>query len=141
MIWITIIFIALLNGCTLSEPSEEQISALVLDHAKAWESAQMEANAAFGDPGMYLEKYIEEPRHIEIQIAGDQYGKACHLSERDCSVQRRHQKLVEESPSPFMTQKLRKQMGEAAIKAAKAVRYASLFDNQKFTSIIKTTLK
>ena len=88
-----------------------------------WESARQEAGAAFGNDGMYLEKYIEEPRHIEIQIAGDQYGKACHLSERDCSIQRRHQKLVEETPSPFMTDKLRKQMGEAAIKAALAVSY------------------
>ena len=83
-----------------------------------WDSAKQEAGAAFGNDGMYLEKYIEEPRHIEIQIAGDQYGKACHLSERDCSIQRRHQKLIEETPSPFMTDKLRKQMGEAAIKAA-----------------------
>jgi acetyl-CoA carboxylase biotin carboxylase subunit len=89
----------------------------------AWDSARQEASAAFGNDGMYLEKYIEEPRHIEIQIAGDQYGKACHLSERDCSVQRRHQKLVEETPSPFMTDELREQMGEAAIKAATAVRY------------------
>jgi acetyl-CoA carboxylase biotin carboxylase subunit len=89
----------------------------------AWESARQEAGAAFGNDGMYLEKYIEEPRHIEIQIAGDQYGKACHLSERDCSIQRRHQKLVEETPSPFMTKKLRDEMGEAAIAAALAVKY------------------
>jgi acetyl-CoA carboxylase, biotin carboxylase subunit len=89
----------------------------------AWSSARQEAKAAFGNDGMYMEKYIEEPRHIEIQIAGDQFGKACHLSERDCSVQRRHQKLVEETPSPFMTKELRKKMGEAAIKAAKAVKY------------------
>jgi acetyl-CoA carboxylase biotin carboxylase subunit len=89
----------------------------------AWDSARQEAAAAFGNDGMYLEKYIEEPRHIEIQIAGDQYGKACHLSERDCSIQRRHQKLIEETPSPFMTDELREQMGEAAIKAATAVRY------------------
>ena len=89
----------------------------------AWNSARQEAGAAFGNDGMYLEKYIEEPRHIEIQIAGDQYGKACHLSERDCSVQRRHQKLVEETPSPFMTKELREKMGEAAIKAALAVKY------------------
>jgi acetyl-CoA carboxylase biotin carboxylase subunit len=89
----------------------------------AWNSARQEAGAAFGNDGMYLEKYIEEPRHIEIQIAGDQYGKACHLSERDCSVQRRHQKLVEETPSPFMTKELREKMGEAAIKAALAVSY------------------
>ena len=90
---------------------------------KAFETAKTEAGAAFGNDGMYMEKFIEEPRHIEIQVAGDQYGKACHLSERDCSIQRRHQKLVEESPSPFMTPDLRKRMGEAAIKAALAVKY------------------
>ena len=90
---------------------------------KAWDSARQEAAASFGNDGMYLEKYIEEPRHIEIQIVGDQYGKACHLSERDCSVQRRHQKLAEETPSPFMTDELREAMGEAAIKAALAVSY------------------
>jgi acetyl-CoA carboxylase biotin carboxylase subunit len=90
---------------------------------KAWDSARQEAAAAFGNDGMYLEKYIEEPRHIEIQIVGDQYGKACHLSERDCSVQRRHQKLAEETPSPFMTNELREAMGQAAIKAALAVSY------------------
>ncbi len=89
----------------------------------AWDSAKQEAGAAFGNDGMYMEKYIEEPRHIEIQIAGDQYGKACHLSERDCSIQRRHQKLLEETPSPFMTAALREAMGEAAIKAAMAVKY------------------
>jgi len=89
----------------------------------AWDSARQEASAAFGNDGIYMEKYIEEPRHIEIQIAGDQFGNACHLSERDCSIQRRHQKLVEETPSPFMTDELRERMGEAAIKAAKAVRY------------------
>jgi acetyl-CoA carboxylase biotin carboxylase subunit len=70
-----------------------------------------------------MEKFIEDPRHIEIQIIGDSTGKACHLSERDCSIQRRHQKLMEETPSPFMTKKLRKEMGEAAIKAAEAVKY------------------
>lgn len=90
---------------------------------EAWNSARQEAGAAFGNDGMYMEKFIEEPRHIEIQIAGDKYGNVCHLSERDCSIQRRHQKLVEETPSPFMTQKLRKAMGRAAIKAAKAVKY------------------
>lgn len=90
---------------------------------EAWNAARQEAGAAFGNDGMYMEKFIEEPRHIEIQIAGDQYGNACHLSERDCSIQRRHQKLVEETPSPFMTQKLRTAMGKAAIKAAKAVKY------------------
>ena len=89
----------------------------------AWDSARQEAGAAFGNDGIYMEKYIEEPRHIEIQIAGDQYGNACHLSERDCSIQRRHQKLVEETPSPFMTDELREKMGQAAIKAAKAVNY------------------
>lgn len=88
-----------------------------------WNSARQESKAAFGNDGMYMEKFIEEPRHIEIQIAGDKFGNACHLSERDCSIQRRHQKLVEEVPSPFMTQKLRKAMGKAAIKAAKAVKY------------------
>jgi acetyl-CoA carboxylase biotin carboxylase subunit len=89
----------------------------------AWDSAKQEAGAAFGNDGMYLEKYIEEPRHIEIQIAGDQYGKVCHLSERDCSIQRRHQKLIEECPSPFMTPKLRTAMGEAAKKAAQSINY------------------
>ena len=89
----------------------------------AWDSARQEAGAAFGNDGVYMEKFIEEPRHIEIQVAGDQYGNACHLSERDCSIQRRHQKLVEETPSPFMTTELRDKMGEAAIKAAKAVKY------------------
>ena len=88
-----------------------------------WDSARQEAGAAFGNDGMYMEKYIEEPRHIEIQVVGDQYGKACHLSERDCSIQRRHQKLMEETPSPFMTEELRNAMGEAAIKAALAVNY------------------
>ncbi|MBL7925044.1 MAG: acetyl-CoA carboxylase biotin carboxylase subunit [Bacteroidia bacterium] len=93
------------------------------DLQKAIETAQAEAGAAFGNDGLYMEKYIEEPRHIEIQVAGDQYGKACHLSERDCSIQRRHQKLLEETPSPFMTEKLREQMGEAAIKATLASSY------------------
>ncbi|AWM13244.1 acetyl-CoA carboxylase biotin carboxylase subunit [Flavobacterium sp. NRK F10] len=90
---------------------------------KAWESARQEAAAAFGNDGMYMEKLIEEPRHIEIQVVGDQYGKACHLSERDCSIQRRHQKLTEETPSPFMTQELRDKMGEAAVKAAEYINY------------------
>jgi acetyl-CoA carboxylase, biotin carboxylase subunit len=89
----------------------------------AWQTTRREASAAFGNDGMYMEKFIEEPRHIEIQIAGDKSGKACHLSERDCSIQRRHQKLVEETPSPFMTDELREQMGQAAIKAAEAVKY------------------
>ncbi len=93
------------------------------DIEAAWDSARKESAAAFGNDGLYMEKYIEEPRHIEIQIAGDQQGNACHLSERDCSIQRRHQKLVEETPSPFMTDELRERMGNAAIKAAKAVKY------------------
>ncbi|MBB6237119.1 acetyl-CoA carboxylase biotin carboxylase subunit [Pedobacter sp. AK013] len=93
------------------------------DFENAWDSARQESGAAFGNDGLYLEKYIEDPRHIEIQIIGDQFGKACHLSERDCSIQRRHQKLVEESPSPFMTDELRQRMGEAAIKGAMAVNY------------------
>ncbi len=93
------------------------------DLEKAWESARQEAAAAFGNDGMYMEKLIEEPRHIEIQIVGDAYGKACHLSERDCSVQRRHQKLTEETPSPFMTDELRNKMGEAAVKAAEYIKY------------------
>jgi acetyl-CoA carboxylase, biotin carboxylase subunit len=90
---------------------------------KAWESARQESAAAFGNDGMYMEKLIEEPRHIEIQVVGDAYGKACHLSERDCSVQRRHQKLTEETPSPFMTDELRNAMGEAAVKAAEFIKY------------------
>tara|TARA_B100000401_G_C52783438_1_gene709486 strand:+ start:339 stop:1676 length:1338 start_codon:yes stop_codon:yes gene_type:complete len=93
------------------------------DLEDAWKSAKQEAKAAFGDDGMYMEKFIENPRHIEIQIIGDKTGKAAHLSERDCSIQRRHQKLVEETPSPFMTEKLRNDMGEAAIKAAESVKY------------------
>ncbi|MCC5916376.1 MAG: acetyl-CoA carboxylase biotin carboxylase subunit [Cryomorphaceae bacterium] len=90
---------------------------------KAWESARQESKAAFGNDGMYMEKLIEEPRHIEIQIVGDSTGKACHLSERDCSVQRRHQKLTEETPSPFMTDELREKMGDAAVKAAEFIKY------------------
>lgn len=90
---------------------------------KAFETAKMEAAASFKNDGIYMEKFVEEPRHIEIQIAGDQFGKVCHLSERDCSIQRRHQKLVEESPSPFMTPDLRKKMGEAAIKAGESINY------------------
>ena len=94
-----------------------------IDLQKAWESARQEASASFGNDGMYMEKLIEEPRHIEIQIVGDSKGKACHLSERDCSVQRRHQKLTEETPSPFMTPELRKKMGAAAVKAAEYIKY------------------
>lgn len=89
----------------------------------AWDSAKQESKAAFGNDDMYMEKLIEEPRHIEIQIVGDSNGKACHLSERDCSVQRRHQKLTEEVPSPFMTDALGKKMGEAAVKAAEYINY------------------
>jgi acetyl-CoA carboxylase, biotin carboxylase subunit len=100
-----------------------------------WEEAEMERNydmakteagASFKNDGIYMEKFVEEPRHIEIQVAGDQYGNVCHLSERDCSIQRRHQKLVEESPSPFMTDDLRKRMGDAAKKAAAAINYESV---------------
>ncbi len=93
------------------------------DMRELWDSAIQEAVASFGNGGMYMEKLIEEPRHIEIQIAGDQFGKACHLSERDCSVQRRNQKLTEETPSPFMTDELREKMGEAAVKAAEYIGY------------------
>jgi len=93
------------------------------DLKKAWESARQEAAAAFGNDGMYMEKLIEEPRHIEIQVVGDSKGKACHLSERDCSIQRRHQKLTEETPSPFMTPDLRKKMGDASVKAAEFIQY------------------
>ena len=93
---------------------------------KAYETAKMEAGASFKNDGLYMEKFVEEPRHIEIQVAGDQYGNVCHLSERDCSIQRRHQKLVEESPSPFMTPDLRQRMGDAAIKAASAINYESV---------------
>ncbi|MBA4166414.1 MAG: acetyl-CoA carboxylase biotin carboxylase subunit [Chitinophagaceae bacterium] len=93
---------------------------------KNYETAKNEAAASFKNDGIYMEKFVEEPRHIEIQIAGDRYGKVCHLSERDCSIQRRHQKLVEESPSPFMTPELRHRMGEAAKKAAGAIGYESV---------------
>jgi acetyl-CoA carboxylase biotin carboxylase subunit len=93
---------------------------------KAFENANTEAAASFKNDGIYMEKFVEEPRHIEIQIAGDQFGNVCHLSERDCSIQRRHQKLVEESPSPFMTPELREAMGTAAIKAASAINYESV---------------
>lgn len=92
-----------------------------LEHA--WESARTEAKAAFDNDAMYMEKLIQNGRHIEIQIVGDSFGKACHLSERDCSVQRRHQKLTEETPSPFMTDELREKMGDAAVKAAESIKY------------------
>lgn len=100
-----------------------RIVRTVEDLEKSFNSAQNEARSAFGNDGMYIEKFVEEPRHIEIQIAGDQYGEVCHLSERECSIQRRHQKLVEESPSPFMTDELREAMGQAAIAAGKAINY------------------
>lgn len=93
------------------------------EFSKAWDSATKEAKASFGNEGMYIEKLIEEPRHIEIQIVGDSKGRACHLSERDCSIQRRHQKLTEETPSPFLDEKLREKMGEAAVKATKYIKY------------------
>ncbi len=93
------------------------------DFKKAWDDARRESAAAFGNDGLYLEKFIEEPRHIEIQIVGDKNGLACHLSERDCSIQRRHQKLIEETPSPVVNQELRERMGEAAIKGASAIKY------------------
>ncbi|MBL8157895.1 MAG: acetyl-CoA carboxylase biotin carboxylase subunit, partial [Anaerolineae bacterium] len=92
----------------------------------AYNMARTEAGASFGNDGVYMEKFIVEPHHIEIQVAGDQYGEACHLSERDCSVQRRHQKLVEEAPSPFVDEALRKKMGAAAVKAVKAINYESV---------------
>ena len=90
---------------------------------KLFSAAQGEADAAFGNPGLYLEKFIERPRHIEIQILADNYGNVIHLGERDCSIQRRHQKLLEEAPSPALTQKLRDQMGHAAVAAAKSINY------------------
>ena len=93
------------------------------DLEKAWNNARQEANAAFGNNDMYLEKLIEEPRHIEIQVVGDSSGRACHLSERDCSIQRRHQKITEETPSPFMTPSLRNKMGKAAVKATEYIKY------------------
>ena len=93
---------------------------------KAYNNAKAEALASFKNDGVYMEKFVEEPRHIEIQVAGDRYGTVCHMSERDCSIQRRHQKLVEESPSPFMTDELRERMGAAAVKAAQAINYESV---------------
>jgi acetyl-CoA carboxylase biotin carboxylase subunit len=93
------------------------------DLEKSWGSAKKEALASFDDDSMYIEKLIQKPRHIEIQIVGDSFGNACHLSERDCSIQRRHQKLTEETPSPFMTEPLREKMGKAAVKAAEYIKY------------------
>ena len=98
-----------------------------------WTMARNEAKAAFSNPGIYVEKFIEEPRHIEFQIIGDQMGTVAHLSERDCSIQRRHQKLVEESPSPFMTPELREEMGQAAIKAATAINYEGVGNGRIFS--------
>ncbi|HQQ23484.1 MAG TPA: acetyl-CoA carboxylase biotin carboxylase subunit [Spirochaetota bacterium] len=92
---------------------------------KLFDSAKSEAKAAFGDDTMYMEKFLENPRHIEFQIIGDEFGNVVHLGERDCSLQRRNQKVLEESPSPIMTEDLRKKMGEAAVKAAKAIKYKS----------------
>jgi acetyl-CoA carboxylase, biotin carboxylase subunit len=92
---------------------------------KAFQAAQNEAQAAFGDGTVYLEKYLDRPRHIEIQILGDKHGRVTHLGERECSIQRRHQKLIEESPSPAVSQKLRERMGAAAVKAARAINYHS----------------
>jgi len=96
------------------------------DFETAWNLASSEAQASFSNGSLYLEKFIEDPKHIEIQVIGDSYGNAAHLSERDCSIQRRHQKLVEETPSPIMTNALRKKMGEAAVKAVKAAKYNSV---------------
>ncbi len=90
---------------------------------KGWNEARQEAMACFGNDGIYIEKFVEEPRHIEFQIVGDQFGKVVHLSERDCSIQRRHQKLIEECPSPFMTDDLRERMGAAAVKAGEWIKY------------------
>jgi len=105
-------------GIKFIGPSPDQIRKM-----GAWNSARQEAKAAFANDGIYIEKFVQEPRHIEIQIAGDSHGNVCHLSERECSIQRRHQKLVEESPSPFMTKALRKKMGTAAIRAGEAINY------------------
>ena len=93
------------------------------DFESAWNSAKAESEASFSNSGLYLEKFIVKPRHIEIQVMGDQYGNISHLSERDCSIQRRHQKLIEETPSPFVDDELRNRMGEAAVKACKFIKY------------------
>ncbi|MDP4115789.1 MAG: acetyl-CoA carboxylase biotin carboxylase subunit [Bacteroidota bacterium] len=93
------------------------------DFEKAFTLASSEAASSFGNPDCYIEKYIENPRHVEIQILGDKFGNVYHYGERDCSIQRRHQKLIEEAPSPIITPELRKKMGEAAILGAKSVNY------------------
>jgi acetyl-CoA carboxylase biotin carboxylase subunit len=103
------------KGMRVAHNSEELIKAVAM--------ARREAETAFGNPGVYLEKYLEEPRHVEIQILADQYGNVIHLGERDCSIQRRHQKLIEEAPSPALNPELRQKMGEAAVAAAKSVNY------------------
>lgn len=95
------------------------------DFKAIFEKTSMEAESSFGDKNLYMERYIESPRHVEVQIMGDKFGNVVHLGERDCSLQRRNQKLVEESPSPIMTERLRTKMGQAAIKMAKAVKYSS----------------
>ena len=91
----------------------------------AFEMARAEAMSGFKNPGLYIEKYLENPRHVEIQVIADNAGNTFYIGERDCSIQRRHQKLIEESPSPAVTPALRKQMGETAVKASKAVEYSS----------------
>lgn len=95
------------------------------DFEAGFRTAQKEAQMAFGDHTMYIEHFVQRPRHIEFQILADHYGNVIHLGERDCSIQRNHQKMIEESPSPALSEKLRKKMGEAAVRAAKAARYTN----------------
>lgn len=106
------------KGMRIAQNEQELVRAI--------QAAQSEAQAAFGNPEVYLEKYVEEPRHIEFQILADQFGNVVHLGERDCSLQRRHQKLLEESPSTALTPELRKAMGDVAVNAAKAANYSSV---------------